>query len=426
MVEHVRRDDAAGRALAAWAAAAAFGTYFCVYAFRKPFTAAAFADDSFWGAGYKTALVVAQVLGYTASKFLGIKVVSEVSPARRAGLILALVGSAELALLLFAVTPAPWNVVWLFANGLPLGMIFGLVLGVLEGRRQSEALAAGLCASFVVADGVAKSAGAYLLVEGVPEAWMPAAAGALFAPPLLLFVVMLARVPPPAAPDVAARSERAPMTAADRRAFFRRYAAGLLLLGAAYLLVTVLRSVRADFAPEVWAGLGVTGQPGVFTYSEMAVAACVLVLSGAAVLIRDNRRAFAYAMATAAAGAVLLAAALAGRRAGVLSPLAFMVLHGVGLYLPYIAVHTTVFERLIAMTRDRGTVGYLMYLVDAFGYLGYVVVLLARTAGGGGPDFLAFFVPLSWAIAAATLALLVPAWYYFLSHPAARPAAGEA
>lgn len=422
MGEHARRHDAAGRALAAWAVAAAFGTYFCVYAFRKPFTAGTFADD----AGYKTALVVAQVLGYTVSKFLGIKVVSEVSPARRAGLILALVGVAELALVLFAVTPAPWNVVWLFANGLPLGMIFGLVLGVLEGRRQSEALAAGLCASFVVADGVAKSAGAALLTAGVTEAWMPAAAGLLFAPPLLLFVGMLARVPPPAAPDVAARTERAPMTAADRRAFFRRYALGLLLLGGAYLLVTVLRSVRADFAPEVWAGLGVTAQPGVFTYSEMAVAACVLVLSGAAVLIRDNRRAFAYAMGTAAAGAVLLAAALLGLWAGVLSPLAFMVLHGVGLYLPYIVVHTTVFERLIAMTRDRGTVGYLMNLVDAFGYLGYVVVLLARVGGGGGPDFLAFFVPLSWAIAAATLALLVPAWVYFLSHPAARPAAGEA
>ncbi|HYH64205.1 MAG TPA: DUF5690 family protein, partial [Urbifossiella sp.] len=152
----------------------------------------------------------------------------------------------------------------------------------------------------------------------------------------------------------------------------------------------------------------------------------VLVVSGAAVLIRDNRLAFTYAMGTAAAGAVLLAAALVGLRAGVLSPLAFMVLHGVGLYLPYIAVHTTVFERLIAMTRDRGTVGYLMYLVDAFGYLGYVAVLLARTAGGPGPDFLAFFVPLSWVIAAATVALLMPAWYYFMTHPAARPAAGEA
>ncbi|MFO0798515.1 MAG: DUF5690 family protein [Gemmataceae bacterium] len=422
MGEPARPSDRPAAGAAAWAVAAAFGTYFCVYAFRKPFTAAAFADDPYWGAGYKTALVVAQVLGYTASKFLGIKVVSEVSPARRAGLILALVGVAELALLLFAVTPAPWNVAWLFVNGLPLGMTFGLVLGVLEGRRQSEALAAGLCASFVVADGVAKSAGAYLLREGVSEAWMPAAAGLLFAPALVVFVAMLARVPPPAESDVAVRSARAPMTAADRRAFVRRYAVGLLLLGAAYLLVTVLRSVRADFAPEVWAGLGVTGQPGVFTYSEMAVAACVLVLSGAAVLIRDNRRAFTYAMGTAAAGAVLLAAALVGLWAGVLSPLAFMVLHGVGLYLPYIAVHTTVFERLIAMTRDRGTVGYLMTLVDAFGYLGYVAVLLARAGGGGGPDFLAFFVPLSWVIAAATLALLLPAWYYFVSHPAAREA----
>ncbi|HYH67815.1 MAG TPA: DUF5690 family protein, partial [Urbifossiella sp.] len=245
MGEHTRRHDAAGRSLVAWAVAAAFGTYFCVYAFRKPFTAGTFADDGYWGAGYKTALVVAQVLGYTASKFLGIKVVSEVSPARRAGLILALVGVAELALVLFAVTPAPWNVVWLFANGLPLGMIFGLVLGVLEGRRQSEALAAGLCASFVVADGVAKSAGASLLNAGVSEAWMPAAAGLLFVAPLVLFVWMLARVPPPADTDVAARAERAPMTTADRRTFFRRYAVGLLLVGAAYLLVTVLRSVRA-------------------------------------------------------------------------------------------------------------------------------------------------------------------------------------
>lgn len=425
MGEPVRQSDRPG-AGAAWCVAAAFGTYFCVYAFRKPFTAGTFNDDAYWGAGYKTALVIAQVLGYTVSKFLGIKVVSEVSPARRAGLILALVGVAELALLLFAVTPAPWNVAWLFVNGLPLGMIFGLVLGVLEGRRQSEALAAGLCASFVVADGAAKSAGASLLKAGVSEAWMPVAAGLLFALPLLLFVWMLARTRPPSAADITARSERAPMSRGDRRAFFRRYALGLCLLGAAYLLVTVLRSVRADFAPEVWAGLGVTGQPAVFTYSEMAVAACMLVLSGAAVLIRDNRRAFTYAMGTAAAGALLLAVALVGLRAGVLSPLAFMVLHGVGLYLPYIAVHTTVFERLIAMTRDRGTVGYLMNLVDSFGYLGYVAVLLARTAGGGGPDFLAFFVPLTWVIAAATLALLVPAWYYFLSHPAARPTGAEA
>ena len=36
--------------------------------------------------------------------------------------------------------------VWLFVNGLPLGMVFGLVIGFLEGRKVTEALSAGpLC-----------------------------------------------------------------------------------------------------------------------------------------------------------------------------------------------------------------------------------------------------------------------------------------
>ena len=70
-------------ALSAWCVVAAFGTYFCVYAFRRPFTAAEFTDYSLWGVGYKTVLVCSQVLGYTISKFLGIKVVSEMAASRR-------------------------------------------------------------------------------------------------------------------------------------------------------------------------------------------------------------------------------------------------------------------------------------------------------------------------------------------------------
>jgi hypothetical protein len=103
-----------------------------------------------------------------------------------------------------------------------------------------------------------------------------------------------------------------------------------------------------------------------------------------------------------------------------------MVLHGLGLYLPYIAVHTTIFERLIAMTKDRGTMGYLMYLADSFGYLGYVAVLLIRTAtpAGSTGDFLDFFVALSWGIAGLGLVALVPCWWYFATHSAAR-AEGE-
>jgi hypothetical protein len=428
--EPATRDDSArshgGLSLSAWCVVAAFGTYFCMYAFRKPFTAGAYSDVLLWGIGYKTVLVTAQVLGYTVSKFLGIKVVAEVSPARRAVLLLGLIAVAELALLLFALTPAPFNFIWLFCNGLPLGMVFGLVLGVLEGRRHTEALAAGLCTSFIVADGVTKSAGAFLVQQGVSEYWMPFAAGLVFVPPLLLFVWMLSRVPAPSVQDVTARSERTPMNGVERRQFFLRYALGLTLLVLAYLLVTILRSVRADFAPEIWSGMGVTGKPAIFTWSEGAVAIGVLVLNGSAVLIRDNRRAFSYALVLAIGGSVLLVTALLGLQAGVLSPFAFMVLHGLGLYLPYIAVHTTIFERLIAMTRDRGNIGYLMYLADAFGYLGYVVVLLARNALAPAENFLAFFITLSWLIAAGCVVLLIPCWYYFATHPATQREAASA
>lgn len=404
-----------------WCVIAAFGTYFCMYAFRKPFTAATYSDVTFWGIGFKAVLVIAQVLGYTLSKFLGIKFVAEIAPHRRASRLLALIGGAEVSLLLFGLTAAPFNLVWLFFNGVFLGMVFGLVLGFLEGRRHTEALAAGLCTSFIVADGVAKSVGAFLLQAGISEQWMPFLAGMLFVPPLLLFTWMLARIPPPSQLDVAARSERTPMNGAERWNFFRRYATGLTLLVLVYLLITILRSTRADFAPEIWAGLQASVPPEIFAWSEIAVAACVLATTGFVVFIQSNRTAFFCGLALAVAGAVLVGVALIGLQAGLLPPFAFMVLHGLGLYLPYIAVHTTIFERLIAMTRDRGNIGYLMYLADSFGYLGYVVVLLARNVLGSTESFLSFFLMLSWAIAGACVILLIPCWRYFAMQSATRP-----
>lgn len=399
--------------LSAWCVVAAFGTYFCMYAFRKPFTAASYAEVVLGGVGYKTVLVTAQVLGYTLSKFLGIKVIAEMQTQRRALSLLGLIGLAESALFLFGVTPPPYNFVWLFANGLSLGMVFGLVLGFLEGRRQTEALTAGLCTSFILADGVTKTVGAYLLQVGVTEYWMPFLAGLLFVPPLLGFVWMLTRIPAPSQDDVAARSERTPMSRDDRRRFLWRHGPGLMLLVLVYLLITVLRSVRADFAPEIWKGLGIANEPEIFAQSEMGVALGVMVLNGAVVFIRDNRRAFFAALALAMSGSLLLAAALLGQQGNRLSPLAFMVVHGLGLYLPYVAVHTTIFERLIAMTRDRGNIGYLMYLADAFGYLGYVLVMFARNWWATQEGFLSFFEWLSWVIAGACVLLLLPCWWYF-------------
>lgn len=398
---------------AAWAIVAAFGAYFCMYAFRKPFTAAKYTDLTLAGFDYKTVLVTSQVLGYTISKFIGIKVIAEMPPPRRAVGILVLIGIAQAALIGFGFTPAPYNFAFLFLNGLPLGMVFGLVLGFLEGRRMTEMLTAGLCASFILADGVVKSVGAGLLTKGVPVFWMPAAAGAVFTVPLLIFVWMLSRIPPPSALDVAARSERTPINREERMLWLSRYLPGLLCLVGCYLLVTILRSVRSDFAPEIWKSLGVDGEPSKFTVSETWVALGVMGSSGLLVLIRNNRAAFFTGLGVALGGMTLLGATLAAHMAGAISPLGFMVAVGLGLYLPYVAVHTTIFERLIAVTRERGNLGYLMYLADAWGYLGYVAVMLARSGVKSGGDFLDFFLFLGWVIAGGgALCVAGAAWYF--------------
>ncbi|MFO0950472.1 MAG: DUF5690 family protein, partial [Isosphaeraceae bacterium] len=380
---------------AVWATAAAFGTYFCMYGFRKPFTAASYTGPGGFGLGLKSLLVTAQVTGYMISKFVGIKVIAETPPHRRALGILGLIGAAEASLVLFGLVPTPWSALFMVANGLALGMVFGLVLGYLEGRRHTEALAAGLCASFILADGVMKTVGSWLLSLGVTESWMPAAAGGGFLLPLGLCTWMLSRIPAPDARDVAARAERHRLDAADRWSLFSRHAFGLSLLVAMYLLVTILRSLRADFAPEIWRGLGRPAAPETFTQSELIVALGVLAANGCAVLVRDNRRAFFAALGTAAFGFVMIMAALLARQAGRLDPFAFMVAIGLGLYLPYVAVHTTIFERLLAMTRERGNTGYLMYVADSIGYLGYVAVMLLK-GSTSFEDVIGFFLPACW------------------------------
>ncbi|GAB4423771.1 MAG: DUF5690 family protein [Bacteroidia bacterium] len=393
-----------------WAMAAAFGAYFCMYGFRKPFTAGAYADMSLWGLDYKTVLVIAQTLGYAVSKWIGIKVISEMRPHQRAAGILVLIGFAQLMLLGFGLVPAPWNFALLFLNGLPLGMVFGLVQGFLEGRRMSEALIAGLCASFILADGFTKSTGGWLLSIGTPEYWMPFLAGLLFVLPLLLFVWMLTRVPAPSAEDIALRAERKPMNGADRRRFFRRYLPGLLGIAVMFLLVTLLRSIRADFAPEIWAGLGYTGVPGIYTQSEVYVLLGVMLVNGLSVLIRDNRVAFFVSLAVSALGLLLVLVALWG---GDMSGFWFMVLIGLGLYIPYVAVHTTVFERLIAMTRDNGNIGFLMYVVDTVGYLGYIALMFTKSRILPDTAFLDFFSQLSLIIVVlGVLSLLLSAWHF--------------
>lgn len=406
----------------AWAVTAAFATYFCMYAFRKPFAVGTYSGTvEVVGAhlDWKTLFIIAQVIGYAASKFLGIKVVSELDPARRARAILVTIGFAEVALVGFALVPPPWNAACLVLNGLPLGMVWGLVFGFIEGRRVSDLLGAGLCVSFIVASGFVKTAGRWVLDAGVGELWMPAVTGGLFLVPLAGFTWMLAQLPPPTAEDEAARTRREPMDARSRRAFFARYAPGLLALVLAYVALSAYRDFRDNYARELWDALGWGDQPAILTAAEVPVALGATLAVAAIMLVRDNDRALLVIHGMLALGAALLVGSTALHAAGRLDPAAWMITVGLGLYVAYVPFNCVLFDRLIAAVGSVGTAGFLIYVADAFGYLGSVLLLLYRNLGQADLPWLAFFEGFSYAVGGLCLLLFAASAAYF--HARARP-----
>ena len=398
-----RLDRAHPAVLCVFAGLASFSTYFAMYAFRRPFAAATFAHVSGWHfpVDYKTALIIAQVFGYALSKILGVKLISELGPRYRATSIISLIGLSWLALVLFAVTPAPWNVAWLFINGLPLGLIWGLVYAYVEGRRTSEVIGAVLCASFILSSGVVKSVGRWLLDDwGVSDFWMPAAAGTIFFPMLFVAVYCLTLLPVPNMVDRAERTQRAPMDAAQRQSFFRRHAAAIVPLIAAYVLLTALRDFRDNFAAELWTAMGYKDVAVLFTASEIPVAILSLLTMGALMMVRDNMRALFLVHGVIVVAALMIGGATFAHHIGALNPAGWMILVGAGLYMAYTPFNAILFDRIIAATREVGTAGFLIYLADSYGYTGSVALLLFRDFFAVKLDWLHFFEVIAYGTAA--------------------------
>jgi MFS family permease len=396
---------------------AAFFTYFCMYAFRRPFATALY-DGMIQlpflpMMDYKILLIVSQVFGYTLSKFIGIKIVSEMSSQKRAFAIVLMIGLAELALLGFALAPYEWKPVFLFLNGIPLGMIWGLVFGFLEGRRSTELLGAGLSASYIVASGAVRSAGSFVLTLGVSEFWMPFVTGLLFFPPLLFFVYLLKLIPAPTKEDEALRMKRQPMDKKARRAFFLRFAPGLVALTGLYMLLTAYRDFRENFAREIWDATGYAGKPEIFAMTELPIAIAVLIALAFMMKIKNNERAMTVIHCLMLGGSLMIGLSTLAFQAGLINPVAWMVMIGMGLYLAYVPYGCILFDRLIACMGVVATAGFLIYVTDAFGYLGSVSLMLYRTFGQPDLSWLNFFISFSYITSAICAVCFTFSMFYF-------------
>jgi MFS family permease len=385
-----------------------------VFGFRKSFTVATFDGITVAGYSYKTILVICQMLGYMLAKFYGIKYISELRRHGRGQIIMLLTAIAWLSWLFFALVPPPYNIVFLFINGFPLGMLWGVVFSYVEGRRSTDFIGATLAVSFIFASGFVKTVGAWLMLNfGIIEFWVPFYTGLVFAGPLLLFIYLIEKIPFPDEKDIAYRMDRVPMLAEDRKNFIKVFLPGLIACILIYAFATIFRDMRDNFGAEMWKEMGFFDKPELFAKTETPITIVILILIGSMVLIKNSFKALMLSHFIIGLGFIIAGLSSYLFISQSLPPVWWMTLVGLGLYMVYIPFNSVFFDRLIAAFKHTGNVGFLIYLADSFGYVGSVGVMLSKEIFKVQLNWVTFFSNSVIWLSLAGLALTIFSSVYF-------------
>ena len=382
-----------------FASITAFFTYMCFYPFRRAYTAATYEELAFFGVNFKILIITAQVLGFAVSKGLGIKYVSEMLPQNRSRNLLIMISLSWICYLFFALTPAPYNLIFIFMASLPLGMVYGTILGFLEGRKTTDLLVAVLTASFIMGSGFAKSIGKWVMTSlEVSQFWMPFVAGGIMIVPFGICVWLMGQIPPPTVEDKENRTERKPMQKADRKAFIKEFALSMFIFVVSYVLLTTFREFRDNFTPEIWKLLGYGNNSAIFTQTETPIAIVVLLMMAAMRWVQNNYKAFLIIQLLMLAGGVLIGVSTLLYQQKILSPVAWLTTLGLGVYMAYSMCNSLYFERMIAAFKKSGTVGFLITFADYYAYIGSILVLFYKNFFQKSINYLEFFIILSYCI----------------------------
>jgi hypothetical protein len=84
---------------------------------------------------------------------------------------------------------------------------------------------------------------------------------------------------------------------------------------------------------------------------------------------------------------------------------------GIGTYLSYIPFNSILFERMIALFKLKGNVGFFMYIVDSIGYLGSVLVIFYKELFSNKINWVTFYS--SGLIVLSILGLILTLFSYF-------------
>ena len=397
-----------------WSIVAAFGAYFSMYAFRKPFNNGTYSGYYLWGLDYKVVLIIFKILGYMLSKFIGIKIISELKASQRIKLVIGLIVFSEIALFFFGFVPYPYNFIFLFFNALPLGMVWGIVFSFLEGRRFTEMLSFGLCFSLIIASGVLKTI--YFEIQAIypiSEFWMPFAMGSIFLPLFCFFIWMLSVIPPPTEEDKLLRTERVPMNRKDKKQVFRKYGFGIVCIVLTYTMLTMLRDFRDNFSIEIWTEIDKGFSDSVFSQTEIIIGIVVLAIISSISLIKNNIKGFRVTYLVMIIGILITGTSTLLFHLHILAPFYWMLFIGLGMFLAYTPVQVVFFERMFGMFKMKGNAGFFIYICDSIGYMGSVGLLLYKEIFMKNISWADVMIKFSYILTGVSIVLLIASLLFF-------------
>ena len=95
------------------------------------------------------------------------------------------------------------------------------------------------------------------------------------------------------------------------------------------------------------------------------------------------------------------------------SPFWWMVLSGLGIYMAYIPFNGVLFDRLLAVLKEKANVGFLFYLSDFAGYLGSILVMLFQNLSGKTNSWLSIITSFALWLPILSIGFILLSYVFF-------------
>lgn len=385
-----------------------------MYAIRKPFTAIVFTED-IGGYGIKSWMVIAQLLGYTISKFWGIKFLGELKRTNRFKLIVLILSLATLPLLFMHFTPCTLWPFWLLLNGIPLGLVWGVIFSYVEGRRFTELIGAILACTFIFSSGIVKSIAILLQQNQFSPTLIPFTIAVSFLIPSFLFGYILEKMPHPTAEEIDSKAKRIALSSSERKQIIQQYVYFIFSVIFLYGILTLIRDIRDNFGAEIMQGLNVFNAKNVTkleTWVTLSMILCIPFISG----VKNNLLAIKSSIFAIFFGGILCILSAILYRNSTISGEIFILISGAGVYLGYILINISVMDRLIGFNGTPGNSGFLVYMADSAGYLCSLLISgFALFSKKGHLPWLEWYISLL-IFGGIVILLFSILSYYFITH----------